>query len=107
MAHKTSWIHVDANNDFSIYNIPFGVYSDAHVQHHACSAIGDQVIDLYELCHHGYLGNFSFDNMVFKQEYLNDFIALGKDITSAVRNRIIELFTEGNSELRSNQAHVD
>ncbi|MDP2387084.1 MAG: fumarylacetoacetase [Bacteroidota bacterium] len=105
MANKTSWIKVNTDSDFSIYNIPFGIYTDANVKHHACSAIGDQIIDLYELCHHGYLGNFSFDNLVFKESTLNDFIALGKEITNAVRNRIIELFTEGNTELQSNEAH--
>ncbi len=105
MANKISWIKVNADSDFSIYNIPFGIYTDANVKHHACSAIGDQIIDLHELCRHGYLGNFSFDNLLFDESTLNDFIALGKEITNAVRHRIIELFTEGNTELQSNEAH--
>ncbi|MGV2480234.1 UNVERIFIED_CONTAM: fumarylacetoacetase, partial [Salmonella enterica subsp. enterica serovar Weltevreden] len=45
----SSWIATHSHSDFPIQNLPFGIYSDASVLHHACSAIGDYVIDLYEL----------------------------------------------------------
>ena len=41
-----TWIEIDPNSDFTIHNIPFGIYSDNKVEHHACSAIGDYIIDL-------------------------------------------------------------
>ena len=44
-----TWIEIDPNSDFTIHNIPFGIYSDNKVEHHACSAIGDYIIDLFEL----------------------------------------------------------
>ena len=42
-----TWMDVNPNSDFTIHNIPFGIYSDAKVKHHACSAIGDYIIDLF------------------------------------------------------------
>ncbi len=43
------WIEIKKDSDFSIHNIPFGIYSDHQVKHRACSAIGEYIIDLYEL----------------------------------------------------------
>ncbi len=54
-AHLQSWLEIPENSDFSIYNIPFGVYSDEQVQHHLCTRIGDYIVDLYELSALGYL----------------------------------------------------
>ena len=37
-------LDVSPDSDFSIYNIPFGIYSDTSITNHACSAIGDYII---------------------------------------------------------------
>jgi len=101
---KTSWIKIDSNSDFSIYNIPFGIYGDASVKHRVCSAIGDYIIDLAELAKNGYLNNF-VNPEIFESKFLNDFIALGKGTTTKVRERIMDLFSTENKELQSNSAH--
>ena len=95
-----TWIEVDVNSDFSIHNIPFGIYSDHQVAHHACSAIGDYIIDLFELAHLDLLG---VNKSVFAEKNLNTFIALGKPITNAVRNKIIEILCDHNSNLRTDE----
>jgi len=98
----TSWKKVSPHSDFSIYNIPFGIYSDAEVKHRVCSAIGDEIIDLQELYQNGFFKNIPIENTsVFEQKYLNDFIALGKLTTSAIRRRIQELLSDANTELQS------
>jgi len=98
----TSWKKVSPHSDFSIYNIPFGIYSDAEVKHRVCSAIGDEIIDLHELYQNGFFKNIPIENTsVFEQKYLNDFIALGKLTTSAIRHRIQELLSDANTELQS------
>jgi fumarylacetoacetase len=102
-----SWVIIDKNSDFPIQNLPFGIYSNNHVKHHACSAIGTKIIDLYELATRGYLNKVNLSADVFSKEFLNDFIALGKDVTRALRDRLSELFTEGNTELKSNQKDCD
>lgn len=89
---------VDPSSDFSIHNIPFGIYSDANVKHRACSAIGEYIVDLVEVANAGLL---NVDVSVLEQEFLNDFIALGKPITNAVRNRLKELLSSETSVLKN------
>ncbi|PBQ34408.1 fumarylacetoacetase [Sphingobacteriaceae bacterium] len=90
----TSWLEVDVKSDFSIHNIPFGIYSDKSVKHRAASAIGDYIIDLYELADAGLL---QVDKSVLDAQFLNDFIDLGKPITNAVRTSIIKLLSSDSS----------
>lgn len=101
----TSWIEVRSDNDFSIQNIPFGIYSDGHVGHHACTAIGEYIMDLHEMHQLGYFKGISLPHEVFSQHVLNDFIALGKDVSRAVRDRISELLTTGNMDLQGSANH--
>jgi fumarylacetoacetase len=95
-----TWFPVNENSDFSINNIPYGVYSDKNVKHHVCSAIGEYIIDLFELESKDV---FDINRSVFDQEYLNDFIALGKPITNKVREKIIELLSDENSVLKTDK----
>lgn len=95
-----SWIEVSADSDFSIHNIPFGVYSDKTVQHHACSAIGEYIIDLFELAKAGYL---KVDTSVLDQPVLNELIGLGKVVTNAVRSTLIDLLSNVDSGLKDNK----
>jgi len=92
-----SWLNVKPDSDFSIHNIPFGIYSDNKVRHRACSAIGDQVIDLYALAE---LGHIKLDKAVLEKEFLNDLIALGKPVTVVLRTRIIELLCQEDSPIK-------
>ncbi len=94
----TTWLEINANSDFSIYNIPFGIYSDASVKHRVCSAIGDYIIDLFEL---ESADVFDVNRSVFEQHYLNDFIELGKPITSKIRLKLIELLSNQDSVLKT------
>ena len=47
------------NTDFSLSNIPFGVFTPPHLRRttpppkHICTAIGDYILDLHELTNHG------------------------------------------------------
>ena len=95
--NSKTWIAVAPDSDFSIHNIPFGIYSDNDVQHRACSAIGDYIIDLYQLARLGYI---RMDQSLLEKEFLNDFISTGKSMTGAVRTAIIQMLTDGNSRLK-------
>lgn len=99
----TSWINVEANSDFPIQNLPFGIYSDANTKHHACSAIGTYIIDLYELAQLGFFKNLNINKEVFNNAFLNDFMELGKDTTRAVRDRLSDLLESNNKELQDNK----
>lgn len=95
-----TWIEVDAKSDFSIHNIPFGIYSDDKVKHHVCSAIGDYIIDLFELESQDLL---DIDRSVFDQKYLNDFIELGKPVTNKIRTKLIEILCDEKSVLNTDK----
>jgi fumarylacetoacetase len=96
-----SWIDVKPDSDFSIQNIPFGIYSDAHVMHHACIAIGDKIMDLHAVHHLHYFKGLSLPENIFANKHLNEFIASGKEVTRVVRNRISDLLNVENTELQN------
>ena len=95
-----SWISISADSDFSLQNIPFGI-----IKHHktqptsVATRIGDTIIDISKLADLGAFTSIKgFDKTTLTNLYLNDFIALGKAVTSAVRLEIIELFKESNKD---------
>lgn len=102
-----SWIATTSDSDFPIQNLPFGIYTDKSVRHHACSAIGDYIIDLYELANQGYLSGLDIPKEIFDSAHLNDFIALGKEITRKLRNRLSDLLELENQELKGKDGIFD
>jgi len=102
MNTQKSWIKTRPDDDFSIYNIPFGIAQDKSKQTFVASRIGDMVINLAALNRLGIFGEeLKLKPQVFENRYLNDFIALGKQKTTEIRNTIIELFSENNDSLKA------
>ena len=99
----SSWIDISANSDFSIENIPFGIYSTNNGPR-AATRIGDTVVDLDVLHKAGLFSGLNLPEEVLNQSTLNDFIELGKPVTNATRARIQELFNADNGELRDNES---
>ena len=95
-----SWISISADSDFSLQNIPFGIIKHYKMQPTSVATrIGDTIIDLSKLADIGAFTSIKgFDKTTLTNLYLNDFIALGKEVTSAVRLEIIELFKESNKD---------
>lgn len=93
-----SFVNYPENSDFSIYNIPFGV-AVFNKEYIACATrIGDVVIDLATLYDFGFLDDIEgLNDNVFEAYTLNEFIELGKPVTTAVRLKIQELLLEGSS----------
>lgn len=92
-----SWLTIAEDSDFSIYNIPFGIFKTKSSTPRVASILGDHVIDLYALAKGGYLKDVLADVEVLNQKTLNTFIALGKPVTNAVRLKIQALFSEENA----------
>lgn len=93
-----SFVNYPENSDFSIHNIPFGV-AVFNKEYIACATrIGDVVIDLATLYDFGFLDDVEgLNDNVFEAYTLNEFIELGKPVTTAVRLKIQELLLEGSS----------
>lgn len=89
-------VNIPDNSDFSIHNIPFGIFSTATRTPRAGVAIGEHILDLVEVAK---FYAFNFDTSVFEKATLNDFITLGKGITSKVRTDIQALIQDSNSVL--------
>lgn len=89
------------NSDFTIHNIPFGIFSIKNGQKRLATIIGEQVVDLYALAQLGYFDELKIKKSVFKKDYLNDFIALGKGKTNAVRKRLQEILADDKNIHRS------
>ncbi len=90
---RKSWIDIPENSDFPIQNIPFGIGRINNQNPFVATRIGDTVINLNTLSHMGYFEPLlKTDSRVFENEVLNDFIALGKATTLAVRDKITEIF---------------
>ena len=102
---RKSWIPVPAGSDFPIQNLPFGVFIPEDDIITTGTRIGDTAIDLSVLHQLGYFDGIDLPDDVFLQDTLNDFIALGRPVWRAVRNRLAEIFNENNDALKGNVAH--
>jgi len=96
-----TWIDIPKNSDFSIHNIPFGIFSTKDSKKRVGTAIGDMILDLKLSSDLGVFENLTFDYNVFENEYLNDFISLGKSITNNVRLIIQKELSDSSSVLRN------
>ena len=96
------WINIDKNSDFSIYNLPFGIFSVDNSEKKIGIAIGDLIIDLSQLSALGLFKTIDFDYQVLKSNYLNDFISLGKEITVELRHLIQKELCNEKSILKNN-----
>lgn len=96
---KTSpMISVPPGSDFPIQNIPFGIAQLPEGDIHAVTRIGDTVIDLFVLAEQGHFKDITgFKPEVFAVSYLNHFMSLGKKVTHAVRNKVMDIFSNPGS----------
>jgi|TARA_B100001093_G_C26802263_1_gene1003944 fumarylacetoacetase len=97
-----SWLKVSSKSDFSIYNLPFGIFSTNEKNKRIGVAIGDHVIDLHACNSLDLFKNLNIESHVFKNSFLNNFIELGKEITSKVREILQSELTNDNSLIKHN-----
>ena len=97
----TSFVEVAGDSDFSIHNLPYGIFSETtDGKRRAGIAIGDQVLDLSVLEDDGLLklsGGPYFDKPT-----LNSFIESGRDNWTTARNTVQKLLSADNDTLRDN-----
>jgi fumarylacetoacetase len=97
-----TWISIPDQSDFTIYNIPFGIYSTHSTKPRVCIAIGDQILDLVAARKLGVFKGLKIKKSVLKNKFLNDFIALGKEKTNKVREIIQQELCDEKSAFRTN-----
>lgn len=82
-------LNIQEDSDFSIHNIPFGIFSNGGNKKVGV-AIGDQIFDLTSAVDAGWFHEIPPIDM--HTGYLNEFINLGKKVTSGLRTKLQELF---------------
>jgi fumarylacetoacetase len=99
-----SWVQVPKDSDFTIYNLPFGVFQNKRLSPRTGVAIGDKIVDLAVLHDEGFFSDLTqLPNDIFLRDSLNEFISLGKPVTRRVRETVQELLKEDNEMLRDHQ----
>ena len=98
MKPLTTWVHVPQNSDFTIYNLPFGIFSTDGKSPRAGMAIGEQIVDLSVLAKADLI---KVEAHYFLKSSLNDFITLGKSITNKVRIDVQQLLIDEDSPLKN------
>jgi len=99
-----SFIPVAPDSHFPLQNLPYAVFRPLPGQRPRIGvAIGDFVLDLAVLEEAGLLdGPQLRDRLVFHQESLNQFMALGRPAWQEARARLQHLLAANNAELRDN-----
>jgi fumarylacetoacetase len=100
-----SFLPVDADNDFPIQNLPYGVFRPVpDASPRPGVAIGDFVLDLCVIERKGLLPTGSGGTSeLFQSDTLNDFMAAGRGIWTAVRSALQHLLDENESVLRDSE----
>ncbi|TMM55806.1 fumarylacetoacetase [Maribacter algarum] len=106
MTNSDCWIPIPENSDFSIHNIPFGIFSDSNSTKRIAIAIGDHILDLSIAAKTGIFDELNIDIRIFTNEFLNPFIDLGKSVTSKVRKIIQKELTNESSVLKGEAAFL-
>ncbi|WP_296701131.1 fumarylacetoacetase [Algoriphagus sp.] len=96
----STWVEVPKNSDFTIYNLPFGVFKNKRLSPRTGIAIGDKIVDLSILDQEGFFSDLFLPEGIFLKESLNELISLGKVQTKKIRERVQDLLLENNEKLR-------
>ena len=91
-----TWLNIPHDSDFSVHNLPFGVFSTKENPRHRIGiAIGEYILDLSITEGVGFFADLDFNKKTLQADVLNPFISEGKTAWQALRSRVQELFSEG------------
>lgn len=92
---------IPENSDFTLQNLPFGIFTYNGGPKRVGVAIGNHVLDLAALFDFGYLDLEVFSRDNFENDYLNDLISLGKNVNRDLRKRLMHLLSAETNELKN------
>ncbi|MGA0276735.1 fumarylacetoacetase [archaeon] len=88
-----SFLDIDINSDFSIQNLPYGVFQTQEGDRSIGVAIGDMIFNLRKAEELGLFSQIS-NKKFFSSKFLNKFMKQGRSVWSAYRKRIFELLNQ-------------
>lgn len=101
-----SWVQVPDDSDFSLRNLPYGVFSTADSGPRIGVAIGEYVLDIKVLAQEKVFDDLDFNVVTLEEATINAYASLGKDVHGKVRRRLQQLLeehTQLGDVLRDNQ----
>lgn len=90
---RTSWLPIPADSDFSIYNLPFGIFSTASLSPRPGIALGDYVVHLAAAYAKGYLPAFGHLKPALEMPTLNSLLAISMSDTLSLRRAVQDFFS--------------
>lgn len=100
----STWVEVPKNSDFTIYNLPYGIFKNKRLSPRIGIGIGDKIVDLSVLDQEGFFSDLFLPEGIFLNDALNDLISLGKVQTKKIRERVQDLLLADNEKLRDHSA---
>ena len=91
--NRKSWVEGSEKTQFPIQNLPFGIYSTPSKTKRIGVAIGDNILDLQVLVE---TKKINLPLSVVSNSFLNDYMALGKQVTNQIRLDIADFLDISN-----------
>lgn len=85
MTLPASWLPIASDSDFSLHNLPFGIFSTGSDAPRVGVAIGDFIVDMSAAAQLGILDSVGVVVSVFEQPTLNALMALGRTVAQKLR----------------------
>jgi len=106
MTLPASWLPIASESDFSVHNLPFGIFSTGSELPRVGVAIGDYIIDMSAAAQLGILSGAEAAVSVFQQLTLNSLMALGRPVARQMRELLQRELTRTDSLLHRNAERV-
>jgi fumarylacetoacetase len=102
MTLPVSWLPIAPDSDFSVHNLPYGIFStDKEPKPRVGVAIGDRIVDLSAAARLGLFNEWEGAVSVFEQEVLNQLMELGRPAWQSLRRLLQDLLILEDSPLRA------
>jgi len=102
MLKKYSPFPIADDSDFSIYNLPYGIFSTHDLSARVGVALGNKILDLSELFSLDIFSTTELNKSIFLQSNLNDFISLGRKLWLSVREDLIAIASDESHSIWDN-----
>lgn len=99
------WLPIAPDSDFSIHNLPFGIFSDERPAR-AGLAIGEWVLDLSAAYALNMFPMHPEAGSVFRKPVLNDLMGLGRGFSEYVRRIVQAALCDSHSDLKQFSDHL-
>ena len=106
MKLPASWLPIASDSDFSLHNLPFGIFSTGSEAPRVGVAIGEYIIDMSVAAQREILAPAGVAVSVFEQLTLNALMALGRPYAQKLRILLQKELTETDSTLHRAADHV-